>query len=122
MDDISKGLSDKTKMEIGLRMKDIRLGMKEPYKSQEGFAKLVGLSRNYVGDVERGKHCYSINVFTIVSSITGISIDYMINGGTSSVRDKVITFLNRYDDEQIRYLLEIISSMEFFIKHKNTKT
>ena len=58
------------KKQIGLRIKNIRENMN---MSKEEFSKLLGISGQYLGIVERGKSCLSIEKLKRLCDLTNTS-------------------------------------------------
>jgi transcriptional regulator with XRE-family HTH domain len=63
--------------QIGQRMKGIRLGLR---MTRTQFAKLVGLSSQQIGLVERGVSGLSVESVIRICNATGVSSDFLLQG------------------------------------------
>ena len=90
-----------------------------PKRLKSNLANYFGLTPQYLGDVEKGKYCLSVEKLKLLSELTGISIDYIINGISSSTRDKVITLLSKYNEEQVNAIFNAIKSFEVLTSYNS---
>ena len=52
-----------------------RLGM-----SREQLAERLGITAQYVSDIEQGKKCMSMSIFVEASQVLGVGLDYLAHG------------------------------------------
>lgn len=104
------------KEEIGKRIKNIRLDMN---LSKQDLAKLLGISGQYLGMVERGRGSLSFDKLQTLCNLSGLSADYILFGKDSSLPAKVQNSLSEYTDEQIDSGLEALEKFAFFLKNIN---
>mgnify|MGYP000036171671 CR=1 FL=1 len=96
------------KKEIGLRIKYIRETMGY---TKEKLAKMLGVSGQYLGMVEHGKGCLSID------QITNLSADYILFGKDYSLPASAQKALDEYSEEQIISGCETLEKLALFIKN-----
>lgn len=102
------------KEEIGIRIKNIREGMK---MSKEQFCKLLDISGQYLGMVERGKCCLSIEKLEKLCNLTNLPADYILFGKNCSISKETQSYLSKYTDEQIEYGCATLEQFALFMKH-----
>lgn len=74
------------------RLKDCR---KELGLTQEEFSKKLGISRSYLGDLERGRlKGNNINIISKVSDITGKPMEYFLDKDSDDIEIKPYDFLD----------------------------
>lgn len=101
------------KTEIGLRIKNIRESMR---LSKEKLAKQLGVSGQYLGMVEHGKGCLSIEKIEKLCEITDLSADYILFGKDYSIPASAQKALNEYSEEQIKSGCELLEKFAMFMK------
>lgn len=101
------------KEEIGNRIKSIREGMN---MSKEEFARLLGVSGQYLGVVERGKSCLSIEKLEKLCNISHLSADFILFGKDYNVPESTSKLLSKYSDKQIEIGCEALEQLALFIK------
>lgn len=100
--------------QVGERVERIR---KERKLSRAQFGRMIGVSGQYVGMVEKGRHSLSGNLIVNICHITGISADYILFGTVNPTQDPDTTVaLNGISPEQIQIALDIIKKVAAFIK------
>lgn len=68
-------------MSIGTKVRDIR---KNDLKLTQGeFAKLCGVSRSYISEIEQGRIVGNLNLLTKLSEVTGKPISYFLEDSDS---------------------------------------
>lgn len=102
------------KAEIGKRIQNIRENMN---MSKESFAKLLGISGQYLGIVERGKSYLSIEKLKILCDITNLSADYILFGKDSNIINDTKQILSEFSDEQIKIGCDTLNKLALFIKN-----
>ncbi len=102
------------KTEIGLRIKNIRESMG---LSKEKLAKQLGVSGQYLGMVEHGKGCLSIEKIEKLCEITNLSADYILFGKDYSIPASAQKALNEYSEEQIKSGCELLEKFAMFMKN-----
>ena len=71
--------------EFGKRLKSLRI---EKQYTQESLAEVLGISRDFVGRLERGKKGPSIEIVDILREALGVTADYLLFGDLSLVQKK----------------------------------
>lgn len=72
--------------EMGKRIRQVRMDMGY---TQEGFAELLMISREFMGKVERGARTPSLELLFEFRQKTGIILDYIIYGEESSRNEEL---------------------------------
>ena len=75
-----------SKEEIGLRIKRVRINMG---LTKEKFAKILGLSGQYLGMVERGRGSLTYDKLEKLCKLSGLSADYILFGIDSSLTSDI---------------------------------
>lgn len=103
------------KEEIGKRIKKIRenMGM-----TKESFAKQLGISGQYLGLIEHGKNCLSIEKLKILCDFTNLSADYILFGKNQNMVNDTKDILAEFTENQIELGCDMIKKLALFIKDK----
>ena len=103
------------KEEIGKRIKKIRenMGM-----TKESFAKQLGISGQYLGLIEHGKNCLSIEKLKILCDFTNLSADYILFGKNQNMVNDTKDRLAEFTENQIELGCDMIKKLALFIKDK----
>lgn len=104
------------KKEIGERIKFIRESLR---MSKEEFAKLIGVTGQYIGAVENGRSYLSIDKLIKLCQATNLSSDFILFGNDKDIRLKAKNTLTEFSDKQIREGCEILNKLALFIKYDN---
>ena len=99
--------------EIGLRIRDIRESM---HLSKEAFAKLLGISGQYLGVVERGGSYLSIEKLKKLCDLTNLSADYILFGKDAHLEYATNKMLHEFTDEQIEVGCDALKKLAVFIR------
>lgn len=102
--------------EIGLRIRNIRLDMN---LSKQSFAKMLGISGQYLGMVERGAGSLSIEKLQVLCNLTGLPADYILFGKNPSLPLELRNSLSDFSDEQIISGCEVLEKFTLFLKNIN---
>ena len=102
------------KDDIGIRIKNIRENMGV---SKEKLAGMLGVSGQYLGMVEHGKGCLSIEKIGKLCQITNLSADYILFGKDYSLPDNAQKALDEYSEEQIVAGCKLLENFAIFIKN-----
>ena len=102
------------KEEIGLRIKHIRENMN---LTKEDFAKLIGITGQYLGLIEKGKNVLSIEKLKILCDITGLSADYILFGKDPMLTTNTKKLLTEFTYEQIETGCSMLKNLAVFIKN-----
>lgn len=102
------------KEEIGNRIKEIRENMN---MTKESFAKQLGISGQYLGMIERGKSCISIEKLKKLCEITNLSSDYILFGKDCNVTDNMKKVLLQFNEDQIQTGCDTLKKLALFIKN-----
>ena len=101
------------KKEIGERIKNIREGMN---MTKESFAKLLGISGQYLGLVEHGKNYLSIEKLKVLCDITNFSADYILFGKDKNIINDTKNLLADFSQEQIEAGCDALKKLAILIK------
>jgi transcriptional regulator with XRE-family HTH domain len=82
--------------------------------SQTEFGKMLGISGQHVGKVERGKINLSAKLIVKICDITEVSSDYILFGIIEP--DHIAEALCGLSKEQIKIVLEIVKKVASFIR------
>lgn len=100
------------KIEIGKRITEIRNNMN---MNKEQFAKLIGMSGQYLGTVERGINGLSLDKLIIICKKANISADYILFG-KPSIDNNAFSKLNK---NQISHAFKILEEIALFINKES---
>lgn len=103
------------KEKVGKRIRQIRedMGM-----TKEKFAKLLGISGQYLGVVEHGKSYLSIEKLKILCEITNLSADYILFGKDEQLINNTQKVLSEFSNEQIEIGCEALQKLALLLKCK----
>lgn len=101
--------------EIGKRITEIRQSMN---LNKEQFAKLIGISGQYLGTVENGSNGLSIQKLVTLCERTNTSADYILFGTKSITDTNSKNIFNGMSKAQITYAFEALENIALFIKSK----
>lgn len=102
------------KEEIGLRIKNIRENMN---MTKESFAKLLGISGQYLGIVERGKSYLSVEKLKRLCDVTNLSADYILFGKDSNIQTNTNKLLSEFTPKQLEIGCDTLKKLALFIKN-----
>ena len=105
------------KEDFGLRIKNIRENMK---MTKEEFAKLSGISGQYLGLVEHGKNYLSIEKLKVLCDLTNLSADYILFGKDTTVIDNTKNLLAEFSQEEIENGCETLKKLALMLKNANS--
>ena len=105
------------KEDFGLRIKNIRENMK---MTKEEFAKLIGISGQYLGLVEHGKNYLSIEKLKVLCDLTNLSADYILFGKDTTVIDNTKNLLAEFSQEEIENGCETLKKLALMLKNENS--
>lgn len=105
------------KEEFGLRIKNIRENMK---MTKEEFAKLIGISGQYLGLVEHGKNYLSIEKLKVLCDLTNLSADYILFGKDTHLVDNTSILLSEFSQEEIKNGCETLKKLALMLKNINS--
>lgn len=100
------------KKEIGERIKNIRESMN---MTKENFAKQIGISGQYLGLVEHGKNCLSVEKLKILCDFTNLSADYILFGKDKNIVNDTKNLLSEFSEEQINAGCNMLKKLALFI-------
>lgn len=101
------------KKDIGKRIKITRESMK---MTKEEFAKAIGISGQYLGIVERGGSCLSVEKLKLLCDFTNLSADYILFGKDNNLIDSTNKKLSEFTDEQIERGCKTLKQLALFLK------
>ena len=94
------------KKQIGKRVAEIRTNTMK--MSREDFAKMLGMSVQYLGTIERGQNCLSVEKIILLCDKVNISIDYLLLGRISNDDGIIMNLLSTFNEKQITYILRLM--------------
>lgn len=98
---------------VGERVEKLR---KERNLSKSQFGKMIGVSGQYVGMIEKGTNSISVKSIVKICDMTGVSADYILFGTITPNQDiTVAASLHNLSNEQIQIALDIIKKIARFI-------
>ena len=99
--------------QVGERVERLRRDRK---LSKAQFGRLIGVSGQYVGRIERGAHGLSVDSIVKICNAAEVSADYILFGMTDPRRDTAtITALSGLSYEQIKIALDVIRGVAQFV-------
>lgn len=96
------------KEEIGKRITEIRKGLN---MNKEQFAKLIGISGQYLGTVENGVNGLSVDKLMALCEKTNTSADYLLFGKPNIDDDEIKKVFEKIDRAQIAPAFEVLKSI-----------
>lgn len=96
---------------VGKRLRRIRM---QQQLSRELFSEQVGISSQFLAELENGKKGMSTDTLYKICNRFSISADYLLFGKTNSsqLSDSIQTKLNAFPEKYIELTEEIISAIE----------
>ena len=91
--------------DVGKRIRNLRRDKK---LTQEQFGKMFGISRQFVGKIERGQKL-SVELLADICKETGVTIDYIVFGIVDPMAD--IVLLSDLSPEQIGIGFDILKRL-----------
>jgi len=99
--------------EVGKRIKTLRY---EKEMTQEQFGELIGVSRQYVGKIEKGKKLSVEQIVTICEK-TNTTMNYIVFGVADPLGE--INLLDDLTKEQLDIVWDILRKVAELVKAKN---
>jgi len=100
-------------IQIGERIGKIRM---ERGLSKIQFGKMIGVSGQYVGLIEKGAHRPSAELIAKICFAAGVSADYILFGTVNSIDDpETAAALYGISYEQIQIALDIVKKVARFV-------
>lgn len=106
-------------VERGKRIKHIRENELKMNKTQ--FAKLIGVSGQFLGLVEEGKGNLVYRSIRKLRNLSGHSADYILYGIDDNVINKTQEYLKDYDEFEIIEGLKFLKEFTLFMKNEQQK-
>lgn len=103
------------KEEIGKRISELRKSMN---MNKEQFAKLIGISSQYLGRVEAGIHGLSLDSIITLCKNTNVSADYILFGKDNITDEKLKNVFSGIDKTQINSAFKALEDIALFIQDK----
>ena len=88
--------------------------------TKEEFAKLIGISGQYLGLVEHGKNYLSIEKLKVLCDLTNLSADYILFGKDTTVIDNTKNLLAEFSQEEIENGCETLKKLALMLKNANS--
>lgn len=76
-----------------------------------------GISPQYLGDIENGKYCLSIEKIILLSQKANISTDYILLGKTNVIDENMIKEVMNISQDQLDACFNIIKGIIKFLKN-----
>ena len=103
--------------EFGKRVEKIRTDMG---MTKEKFAKMIGVSGQYLGTVEHGTNGFTMETIAVLCEKTGVSADYLMFGKNELMNEiSTRTVLSDFSPEQIQVAFDILKKMAVFLRTDN---
>lgn len=103
------------KKEIGKRILELRKSMN---MNKEQFAKLIGISGQYLGTVESGVNGLSLNSIITLCMNANVSADYILFGKEHITDEKLKNVFSGIDKAQINSAFKALEDIALFIQDK----
>lgn len=96
------------KEDICKRIKSIRtsLGM-----NKNEFASFLEITPQYLGSIENGENCLSVEKIILLSKKANVSTDYILLGKNDILNENIIKHILNIDDQQLSSCFSIIRSI-----------
>lgn len=78
---------------------------------------LCGISPQYLGTVESGENCLSIEKVVLLSQKANISTDYILLGKESIINENLIKSITDLDETQLEISFNILKQILVLLKH-----
>ena len=110
-------------IKIGERIRKIR---EEDFKeTREVFAERCNITVNHLGKLERGGFLISTKLLNTISSIAGVSTDYILygktNGKDTATRNRIDYILDNASIGELKAFLRVLSAIKENYDIKNKK-
>lgn len=102
------------KKEIGKRITKIREDLD---LNKEEFAREIGISSQYLGMIEKGNNCLSVEKLKTLCEYTNLSADYILFGREDNLTRNTKELLSKYTDKQIVSGCRMLKNLALFIKN-----
>lgn len=107
------------KEEIGKRICEIRKSLN---MNKQQFARLIGISSQYLGTVEAGVNGLALSTLISLCEKTHTSADYILFGTKYISDENFKKALSSIDEEQIAPAFEILQNLALFILRASATT
>ena len=106
------------KEDICKRIKIIRtnLGM-----NKNEFANFLGITPQYLGTIENGENCLSVEKIILLSTKTKISTDYILLGKDNILDENLLKEITNINEQQLETSFYLIKDIIKFIKQSVPK-
>ena len=105
------------KEEIGKRITELRKSMN---MTKKDFAKIIGISSQYLGRVEAGIHGLSLDSMMALCQATNVSADYILFGTVHMTDQRLKDVFYGIDKTQIDDAFKVLEYIALFIKDRTT--
>lgn len=75
-----------------------------------------GITPQYLGTIESGENCLSVEKIIFLSKKTNISTDYILLGKENIVDEKLIKSITNLDETQLQTSFNILRQILFLLK------
>jgi transcriptional regulator with XRE-family HTH domain len=102
------------KEEIGLRIKQIRI---QKHMTKEAFAKELGISGQFLGIIERGNSCLSIEKLERLCDFTGLSADYILFGKERNAANDLKNLVSTLNNDELEAAYKFLNEVSVIIQN-----
>ena len=108
------------KVLIGARIRKIREEIFE--ESREKFGKRCDLTERHIGQVERGDFLLSLNSLDMISSATGVDVDYILYGKGENNKLKIAEnlhdIIDKSDKDELKMYYKCICTIKSYVNNR----
>ena len=79
---------------------------------------LFGITAQYLGTIENGENCLSVEKLVDLSNKTNLSLDYIVLGKTNTIDENIIKKLPSIKSSEISSALSIIKQVITILENK----
>ena len=107
-------------LEIGERIRRVRENM---FMSREKFSEMIDISDVFLGQIERGERSLSLKTLSNITSYTGVSADYFLNGNDSEDSNikKINRILKKSSPDTVEFIYNLLHTVYTYNKKINNK-
>lgn len=94
--------------------KRIRLAREQNNLTRDVFSEMVGISKMYLSQLEKGQRHASLPVTIKIAECLNLSLDYLIYGNNSIDIDKqeIIDMINNASNRQLKIIKEVLINLK----------
>lgn len=96
------------KEEICKRITEIRNGLN---MNKNQFASYLQITPQYLGTIENGENCLSVEKIILLSQKTGISTDYILLGKQNTIDECLVKQISNINSKQLDSCIALIKNV-----------